>query len=105
MLNYESVLATKASDVLNKDNNYYKTTKDSFIFSFADRNNLQTVIVSYPKENHQYFSVYGHSSYGPIFGMYSLLFKLLSHKLRNFRNIYLLGKFLVIVSSMLGDWT
>ncbi|RGB30149.1 hypothetical protein C1646_818049 [Rhizophagus diaphanus] len=54
--------------ILNKDNNYYKPTTDSFIFSFADRNNPQTAIVSYPKENHQYFSIYSHLSYGPIFG-------------------------------------
>uniref|UniRef100_U9U964 TLDc domain-containing protein n=1 Tax=Rhizophagus irregularis (strain DAOM 181602 / DAOM 197198 / MUCL 43194) TaxID=747089 RepID=U9U964_RHIID len=47
---------------------YYKPTKDSFIFSFADRNNLQTAKVSYPKENQQQNSIYSNSVYGPRFG-------------------------------------
>ncbi|EXX50849.1 BTB/POZ domain-containing protein [Rhizophagus irregularis DAOM 181602=DAOM 197198] len=53
--------------ILNNDN-YYKPTNDSFIFSFADRNNFQTAKVSYPKEDQQQYSILGMSDYGPIFG-------------------------------------
>ncbi|RGB30151.1 hypothetical protein C1646_711827 [Rhizophagus diaphanus] len=53
--------------ILNKDN-YYKSTNDSFIFSFTDRNNLQTLKVSYPKKDCQLYSVISCSDYGPIFG-------------------------------------
>ena len=45
----------------------YKSTKDSFIFSFTDRNNLKTAKVGYPSTNHQYF-IYCYSNRGPVFG-------------------------------------
>src|SRR6266498_3953913 len=50
-----------------KDN--YKSTKDSFIFSFTDRNNdnLQTAKVSYPNHLYQY-SINCYPSNGPTFG-------------------------------------
>ncbi|RGB30147.1 hypothetical protein C1646_711821 [Rhizophagus diaphanus] len=54
--------------ILNKDNNYYKPTNDSFIFSFTDRNNLQTAKVGYPKKKFQQYSICSLSGYGPIFG-------------------------------------
>ncbi|EXX53296.1 BTB/POZ domain-containing protein [Rhizophagus irregularis DAOM 181602=DAOM 197198] len=53
--------------ILNNDN-YYKSTNDSFIFSFTDRNNLQTSKVSYPKKDCQLYSINSYSDYGPIFG-------------------------------------
>ena len=48
--------------------NCYKSTKDSFIFSFTDKKNLQTAKVSYPANNMYQFSVYCNSSCGPAFG-------------------------------------
>jgi hypothetical protein len=49
------------------NNNSYKSTENSFIFSFTDRNNLKTAIVSYP--NHNYHrSVYCDIDYRPTFG-------------------------------------
>ena len=42
-------------------------TKDSFIFSFTDRNNFQTAKVSYP-DNGVHQSVNCYLGYGPIFG-------------------------------------
>ena len=47
--------------------NSYKSTNDSFLFSFTDRNNLQSAKVGYCNEN-QKASIYCHSSNGPIFG-------------------------------------
>ena len=52
--------------IVNKS--YCKSTKDSFIFSFTDRNNFQTAKVSYPNDGKHQSSIYCHSSYGPIFG-------------------------------------
>ncbi|RIA98475.1 hypothetical protein C1645_812738 [Glomus cerebriforme] len=48
--------------------NYYRSTKDSFIFSFKDRNNLKTAIVSYPNDNGYQHSICCLLGYGPIFG-------------------------------------
>src|SRR6185312_14108606 len=45
----------------------YKSTNDSFIFSFADRNNLQSAKVGYCNNNHQY-AILCNSIYGPTFG-------------------------------------
>src|SRR5581483_2473517 len=46
--------------------NNWKSTNDSFIFSFTDRNNLQSANVGYCKNNQ--LAVLCNSSYGPIFG-------------------------------------
>src|SRR5581483_1389317 len=45
----------------------YKSTNDSFIFSFTNRNNPQSAKVGYCNINNQY-SVRCDSSYGPTFG-------------------------------------
>ena len=44
----------------------YKSTNDSFLFSFTDRNNLKSTKVGYCMDNQK--AVYCHSSYGPEFG-------------------------------------
>ena len=49
-------------------NECYKSTKDSFIFSFKDRNNLQTAKVSYPNDEKHQYSIVCYSGYGPTFG-------------------------------------
>ncbi|GES77806.1 BTB/POZ domain-containing protein [Rhizophagus clarus] len=54
--------------VLNNNDYYYKSTNNSFVFSFTDKNNLQTAKISYPKDSQQQYSIYGYSSYGPAFG-------------------------------------
>ena len=41
-------------------------TNDSFLFSFADRNNLQSTKVGYCNQNQ--YAIYCHSTYGPTFG-------------------------------------
>ena len=46
--------------------NSYKSTNDSFIFSFTDRNNIQTEKVGYCNNNQ--YSVYCGKSSGPRFG-------------------------------------
>src|SRR5581483_3819265 len=46
--------------------NNWKSTNDSFIFSFADRNNLQNAKVGYC--TNQIYAVGCSSSYGPVFG-------------------------------------
>ena len=48
-------------------NGSYKSTNNSFIFSFADRNNLQSAKVGYCNNNQ--YAIYCYSSYGPIFGI------------------------------------
>ncbi len=49
-----------------------KSTKDSFIFSFTDKNNLQSAKVVY--SNGGVNSIYGGSTYGPYFGSSDLYF-------------------------------
>src|SRR6266498_4268011 len=44
----------------------YKSARDSFIFSFVNRTNVQTAKVGYSKGNQ--YSVYCDPGYGPIFG-------------------------------------
>src|SRR5581483_850960 len=46
--------------------NSYKSTKDSFIFSFADRNNLQNANIGYCNNNQN--AICCHSNHGPAFG-------------------------------------
>ena len=46
--------------------NTHKSTNDSFIFSFANKNNLQSVKVGYSNGNERSIGCY--SNYGPIFG-------------------------------------
>ncbi|POG76190.1 hypothetical protein GLOIN_2v1557573, partial [Rhizophagus irregularis DAOM 181602=DAOM 197198] len=48
--------------------NSNKSTKDSFIFSFTDRNNLQTAKVGYIKDGRYENAVYSSQNYGPRFG-------------------------------------
>jgi hypothetical protein len=50
------------------NNGGYKSTKDSFIFSFTDRNNLQTAEISYPKDEFHQYSICCSVGFGPIFG-------------------------------------
>uniref|UniRef100_U9U3P6 Serine-enriched protein n=1 Tax=Rhizophagus irregularis (strain DAOM 181602 / DAOM 197198 / MUCL 43194) TaxID=747089 RepID=U9U3P6_RHIID len=49
-------------------NGAYRTTKDSFIFSFTDRNDLQTAKVGYINHGHYSNAIYCHQSNGPTFG-------------------------------------
>jgi hypothetical protein len=49
------------------DNGYFKSTKDSFIFSFTNRYILQTAKVSYPNDAYQY-SIYCCPGFAPTFG-------------------------------------
>ncbi|RGB38449.1 hypothetical protein C1646_806395 [Rhizophagus diaphanus] len=49
-------------------NDGWKNTKDSFIFSFTDRNNLKTAKVGYINDGHHGNALYSHQSYGPLFG-------------------------------------
>jgi hypothetical protein len=50
-------------------NGYFKSTKDSFIFSFTNRYDLQTAKVSYPNNVYQYqYSIYCGQGYAPTFG-------------------------------------
>ncbi|RIA81643.1 hypothetical protein C1645_881501 [Glomus cerebriforme] len=51
---------------------YWKSTNDSFIFSFANRDDLQTTKVGYSNGNE--YSVRGYPNYGPIFGYGSDLY-------------------------------
>jgi hypothetical protein len=51
-------------------NDGYKSTKDSFIFSFKDKNNFQNAKIVY--SNDDQFSIYCHSSNGPTFGFSDL---------------------------------
>jgi hypothetical protein len=51
-----------------KPKSTFSSTKDSFIFTFADRNNFQTAKVSYPKEDQQRYSICSMPDYGPVFG-------------------------------------
>src|SRR5436305_744728 len=44
----------------------WKSANDSFIFSFTDRNNLQSAKVGYCNQNQK--AIYCSSSYGPLFG-------------------------------------
>ena len=46
------------------NSDYYKSTNDSFIFTFTDRNNLQTAKVNYPSNK---YSIYCSSDRGPMF--------------------------------------
>ena len=46
--------------------NNYKSTNDSFIFSFTDRNNLQSAKVGYCNNNRDVVGCY--PNYGPLFG-------------------------------------
>ena len=46
--------------------NGHKSTNDSFIFSFADRNNLQSAKVGYYNNNQ--YAIVCNSKFGPIFG-------------------------------------
>ncbi|GBB93431.1 hypothetical protein RclHR1_05330011 [Rhizophagus clarus] len=46
----------------------YMSANGSFIFSFTDKYNLQTAMVSYPKDSHKQYSICSLSDYGPIFG-------------------------------------
>jgi hypothetical protein len=48
--------------------NLYRPTKDSFIFSFTDRNNFQTAKVGYVKDAQYENAIYCGQNYGPIFG-------------------------------------
>jgi len=48
--------------------NSYKSTEDSFIFSFVNRTNTQTAKVGYVKKQMFYDAIYCHSGYGPAFG-------------------------------------
>ena len=50
------------------DSSGYKATKDSFIFSFTNRNNIQTAKVSYPNDGYYNTSINCYSNYGPTFG-------------------------------------
>src|SRR5581483_1834938 len=47
--------------------NSYKSTNDSFIFSFANRSNFQSAKVGYVINNSPH-SIYCNSTYGPTFG-------------------------------------
>src|ERR1051325_1716629 len=47
--------------------NSWKSTNDSFIFSFVDRNNLQSAKVGYCNKNNQY-AICCYSGRGPSFG-------------------------------------
>ncbi|CAB4394935.1 unnamed protein product [Rhizophagus irregularis] len=49
--------------------NYNKSTKDSFIFSFIDRNEFQTAKVSYPIEGNHKYSICCVPDHGPRFGV------------------------------------
>ncbi|RGB38450.1 hypothetical protein C1646_740595 [Rhizophagus diaphanus] len=64
-------------------NNNYKTTKDSFIFSFMDRNNLQTAKVGYIKDGQHGSSIYCNQSYGPSFGGGHDLFQYVNYNNNN----------------------
>ncbi|EXX69231.1 hypothetical protein GLOIN_2v1837917 [Rhizophagus irregularis DAOM 181602=DAOM 197198] len=46
----------------------FKSTKDSFIFSFIDKNDYQSVKLGYPDENEYLSSIYCNENYGPTFG-------------------------------------
>jgi len=46
----------------------WKSTNDSFIFSFTNRNNLQTAKVGYIIDEGKQYAVYCNQSYGPSFG-------------------------------------
>ena len=49
------------------DSSYnYKSTNDSFLFSFTDRNNLKSAKVGYCNNNQ--YAVYCHPNHGPAFG-------------------------------------
>ena len=48
--------------------NSYKSTNDSFIFSFTDRTNLQSAKVGYIINNNNQHSIYCGLNYGPTFG-------------------------------------
>jgi hypothetical protein len=48
--------------------NINKSTKDSFLFSFTDRNNLKTVEVGYTINGRHGFAIYCGQNYGPVFG-------------------------------------
>ncbi|RIA96562.1 TLD-domain-containing protein, partial [Glomus cerebriforme] len=48
--------------------NSYKSTKDSFIFSFTDRTELQSAKVGYINHNYEKFAIYCHVNHGPTFG-------------------------------------
>src|SRR5581483_2825894 len=47
----------------------YKSTKDSFIFSFINKNNLQTANMGYVNEANNMHAVYCHQNYEPTFGV------------------------------------
>jgi hypothetical protein len=46
----------------------FKSTKDSFIFSFTNKNNYQSAKLGYPDENEYLSSIYCNEHYGPTFG-------------------------------------
>src|SRR6266542_5298008 len=48
--------------------NSWKSTNDSFIFSFTNRTNLQSAKVGYSNGNNNECSIYCGSDYGPAFG-------------------------------------
>ncbi|POG78802.1 hypothetical protein GLOIN_2v1535111 [Rhizophagus irregularis DAOM 181602=DAOM 197198] len=49
-------------------NGYYKSTKDSFIFLFTNKSNLQTAKASYPIDENQIYSIWCNPCCGPTFG-------------------------------------
>ncbi|RIA84233.1 hypothetical protein C1645_808873 [Glomus cerebriforme] len=46
----------------------YKSTRDSFIFSFTNKNNLQTAKVGYILDARIQYAIYSQQGYGPTFG-------------------------------------
>ncbi len=52
--------------------NTYKSTKDSFVFSFTNKDNLQSAKVGY--SNGDEYSVGSFADYGPLFGAGNYLF-------------------------------
>src|SRR5581483_9080866 len=66
--------------------NTYKSTNNSFIFSFADRNNLQNANIGYCKNNNQ-FGICCNSNCGPAFGSgYDLCFNYKKNWYLNYGN-------------------
>ncbi|GES85018.1 BTB/POZ domain-containing protein [Rhizophagus clarus] len=68
----EHIIGGYISQYWESGNGFFKPANDSFLFSFIDRNNLQTIEVGYIKEDQYQNAIYCDRNWGPVFGSHDL---------------------------------
>ncbi|GBC01281.1 hypothetical protein RclHR1_04120011 [Rhizophagus clarus] len=69
----EHIVGGYSSQYWESGNGFFKSANDSFIFSFIDRNDLQTAKVGCIKEDQYQNAIYCDRNWGPIFGNNDLI--------------------------------